>query len=72
MRNVDRAELQDISTVNGFLSDNPILGSLLERQRNLAVGLEKTNSACMLGSLKKQRYIYRIVIMHQDTVNSIQ
>ncbi len=35
MRNVDRAELQYISTVNGFLSDNPVLCALLERQRNL-------------------------------------
>jgi len=33
MRNVDRAELQYISTVNGFLSDSPVLQALLERQR---------------------------------------
>ena len=45
MRNVDRAELQYISTVNGFLSDNPILCALLERQRNLAVGMKKKNAA---------------------------
>lgn len=41
MKNVDRAELQYISTVNGFLSDNPILCALLERQRNLAIGVDK-------------------------------
>ena len=41
MRNVDRAELQYISTVNGFLSDNPILCALLDRQRNLAARSEK-------------------------------
>ena len=37
MRHVDRAELQYISTVNGFLSDNPVLCALLERQRNLTL-----------------------------------
>ncbi len=34
MKNVDRAELQYISTVNGFLSDSPVLCTLLERHRN--------------------------------------
>ena len=40
MRHVDRAELQYISTVNGFLSDNPVLCALLERQRNLNLNLK--------------------------------
>jgi len=31
--NIDRAELQYLSTVNGFLSDSPTLIALLERQR---------------------------------------
>ena len=45
MRNVDRAELQYISTVNGFLSDSPVLCALLEkeRQRHTAAALEKDN-----------------------------
>jgi len=54
MRNVDRAELQYISTVNGFLSDNPILCALLERQRNLAVGMEKKNAASKHSSLRNR------------------
>ena len=33
MRNVDRAELQYISTMNGFLSDSPVLCALLERHQ---------------------------------------
>lgn len=41
MRNVDKAELQYISTVNGFLSENPILFLLLERQKILARGTER-------------------------------
>eukprot|EP00569_Conticribra_weissflogii_P020287 CAMPEP_0171427684 /NCGR_PEP_ID=MMETSP0881-20121228/4770_1 /TAXON_ID=67004 /ORGANISM="Thalassiosira weissflogii, Strain CCMP1336" /LENGTH=1579 /DNA_ID=CAMNT_0011947393 /DNA_START=177 /DNA_END=4916 /DNA_ORIENTATION=- len=32
VRNVDRAELQYISTVNGFLTDSPVLCALLDRQ----------------------------------------
>jgi len=40
MRNVDRAELQYVSTINGFLSNSPVLCALLERQRNY--GLEKS------------------------------
>lgn len=40
MRNVDRAELQYISTVNGFLSDSPVMCALLERQRH-ATAVEK-------------------------------
>lgn len=44
MRNVDRAELQYISTVNGFLSDSPVLCALLERHRH-ATAVEKGKSA---------------------------
>ena len=55
MRNVDRAELQYISTVNGFLSSNPILCALLERQRNLAVGLEKKDMAGVKHSVVRNR-----------------
>ncbi|KAL7541780.1 hypothetical protein ACHAXR_011217 [Thalassiosira sp. AJA248-18] len=32
VRNVDRGELQYVSTVNGFLTDSPVLCSLLDRQ----------------------------------------
>ena len=35
MRNIDRSELQYVSTMNGFLADNPILLALLERQWNI-------------------------------------
>jgi len=35
-KNIDKAELQYSSTVNGFLSDNQTLCELLERQRNRA------------------------------------
>ena len=34
VRDVDRGELQYISTVNGFLTDSPVLCSLLGRQSN--------------------------------------
>ena len=34
VRNVDRSELQYISTVNNFLTDSPVLCSLLDRQSN--------------------------------------
>ncbi len=46
MRNVDRAELQYISTVNGFLSDSPVLCALLEkeRQRHTAAALERESN----------------------------
>ena len=32
VRNVDRGELQYVSTVNSFLTDSPVLCSLLDRQ----------------------------------------
>ena len=35
IQNVDRAELQYVSTVNGFLGQSPVLCALLDRQRNL-------------------------------------
>ena len=34
IRNLDRADLQYVSTVNGFLADSPAIAALLERQRN--------------------------------------
>ena len=34
VRDVDRGELQYVSTVNGFLTDSPVLCSLLDRQSN--------------------------------------
>jgi len=34
MRDIDRAELQYLSTVNAFLGESPILVALLDRQRN--------------------------------------
>eukprot|EP00571_Detonula_confervacea_P010466 CAMPEP_0172305044 /NCGR_PEP_ID=MMETSP1058-20130122/6363_1 /TAXON_ID=83371 /ORGANISM="Detonula confervacea, Strain CCMP 353" /LENGTH=1564 /DNA_ID=CAMNT_0013016491 /DNA_START=221 /DNA_END=4915 /DNA_ORIENTATION=+ len=34
VRNVDRGELQYVSTVNSFLTDSPVLCSLLDRQSN--------------------------------------
>eukprot|EP00559_Dactyliosolen_fragilissimus_P002545 CAMPEP_0184866972 /NCGR_PEP_ID=MMETSP0580-20130426/24520_1 /TAXON_ID=1118495 /ORGANISM="Dactyliosolen fragilissimus" /LENGTH=1551 /DNA_ID=CAMNT_0027366949 /DNA_START=24 /DNA_END=4679 /DNA_ORIENTATION=+ len=34
VQNIDKAELQYLSTVNGFLSQSPVLRALLERQRN--------------------------------------
>jgi len=52
MRYVDRAELQYISTVNGFLSDNPVLCALLERQRNLALDAKSKDGGGPNGSLK--------------------
>lgn len=35
VRNLDRAELQYIATVNGFLRDSPTLCALLDRQRDI-------------------------------------
>ena len=35
VRNLDRAELQYIATVNGFLRDSPTLCALLDRQRDV-------------------------------------
>ena len=34
IQNIDRGDLQYTSTVNGFLSENPVICALLERQRN--------------------------------------
>jgi len=34
VRDIDRRELQYVSTVNGFLTDSPVLCSLLDRQSN--------------------------------------
>lgn len=38
VRNLDRAELQYVATVNGFLRDSPALCALLDRQRDIAAG----------------------------------
>lgn len=38
---IDRAELQYLSTVNGFLSDSPTLVALLERQRMRGAGTRR-------------------------------
>ncbi len=38
VRNLDRAELQYVATVNGFLRDSPTLCALLDRQRFIGVG----------------------------------
>ena len=45
VRNVDRGELQYISTVNGFLTESPILCALLDRQRNRGRGLLTSGGA---------------------------
>ena len=37
MRNIEKSELQYVSTMNGFLTENPMLLALLERQRNITV-----------------------------------
>ena len=39
VRNLDRAELQYVATVNGFLRDSPALCALLDRQRD--IGLQR-------------------------------
>jgi hypothetical protein len=56
MRNVDKAELQYISTVNGFLSENPILFLLLERQKILARGTESRRTAGTSTNRKKDHF----------------
>jgi Exocyst complex component Sec3 len=38
VRNLDRAELQYVATVNGFLRDSPALCALLDRQRDIGAG----------------------------------
>ena len=38
IRNLDRAELQYVATVNGFLRDSPTLCGLLDRQRDIGPG----------------------------------
>ena len=38
VRNLDRAELQYVATVNGFLRDSPTLCALLDRQRDIGPG----------------------------------
>lgn len=38
VRNLDRAELQYVATVNGFLRDSPTLLALLDRQRDMGPG----------------------------------
>jgi len=37
VRNLDRAELQYVATVNGFLKESPMLCSLLDRQHNIGM-----------------------------------
>ena len=48
VRNVDRAELQYIATINGFISHNETIRTLLERQRQLI--LDNETSIRMTGA----------------------
>jgi len=43
VRNIDRAELQYVATVNGFLQKSEMIRTLLERQRKLVEGDQKSN-----------------------------
>ena len=43
VRNIDRAELQYVATVNGFLQKSEMIKTLLERQRKLVEGDQKSN-----------------------------
>jgi hypothetical protein len=44
VRNLDRAELQYVATVNGFLRKSKLLCALLERQRSIVENLNNKNS----------------------------
>lgn len=47
MRNIDRSDLQYVSTMNGFLADNPILLALLERQWNITTRHKRMSQSDM-------------------------
>lgn len=54
MKNVDRSELQYLSTVHGFLSENPSLRALLERQRHIVSNLKKVSTTTAAGDLRSK------------------
>lgn len=50
VRNIDKAELQYVATVNGFLKDSPSICVLLDRQRALAEDLRRDSYGIGVGA----------------------
>lgn len=67
VRNLDRAELQYIATVNGFLRDSPTLCALLDRQRDVGddgAGETKEEVDDMAYDMMMGNFSTRVAIFH--------
>lgn len=65
VRNLDRAELQYVATINGFLKQNEILKILLERQQKAAIEHEAAIAAAAVSAGEEKQ---RDEIMDIDTL----